>query len=462
MNHILIIDDEEGIRNVLGDILTDENYAVSKAADGVTALQLLTTELIDLVFLDVWMPGMGGLDVLKAIRETWPDLPVVMISGHATVDMAVRAVKSGAWDFIEKPLSMEKTLSVTLNALKVVELKRENRELKNSLAIEDQMVGRGAAMQRVHELIAQSAGVNTRVMILGENGTGKELVAREIHRQSPRSRRPFIEVNCAAIPDALFESELFGHEKGAFTSAVARRKGKFELADTGTLFLDEVADLSLPAQAKLLRAVQEMRFERVGGEQTLHVDVRIICATNKDIPHAVAAGLFREDLYYRLNVVPIAVPALRDRPEDLPELIEYFFRRFQKTKGVAGTAPSFSPEGLQLLRDYDWPGNVRELKNYLERVSLMVDDEVIGAEAAALFLGNAGSSGPAGPSKASRALAPWEHLGLNDAKDAFEKAFIEEKLRENQYNISRTAQALGLYASNLHTKLKKFAIEVEK
>ena len=467
MNRILIIDDEEGIRNVLSDILTDEKFAVSKAADGATALALMTTELVDLVFLDVWMPGMGGLDVLKALRETWPDVPVVMISGHASVDMAVRAVKNGAWDFIEKPLSMEKTLSVTQNALKVVELKRENRELKNTLAIDDQMVGSSAAMQRVHELIAQSAGVNTRVMILGENGTGKELVAREIHRQSPRARRPFIEVNCAAIPDALFESELFGHEKGAFTSAVARRKGKFELADTGTLFLDEVADLSLPAQAKLLRAVQEMRFERVGGEQTLHVDVRIICATNKDIPAAVAAGLFREDLYYRLNVVPIAVPALRDRTQDLAELIEYFFRRFHKAKGAASETPTpvFSPEGLKLLRDYAWPGNIRELRNYLERVSLMVDDEVIGPEAAALFLGNAGASGPpgaSGPSKTARALAPWEHLSLNDAKDAFEKAFIEEKLRENQYNISKTAQALGLYASNLHTKLKKFAIEVEK
>jgi two-component system nitrogen regulation response regulator NtrX len=461
VNQILIIDDEEGIRNVLSDILTDENYRVFKAADGQAGLKMLTIELIDLVFLDVWMPGMGGLDVLKAIRETYPDIPVLMISGHASIDMAVRAVKSGAWDFIEKPLSIDRILSVAQNALKVIELKRENRELKNALVPQDQMIGASLKMKRVHDLIGQSAGSNTRVMILGENGTGKELVAREIHRQSPRARRPFIEVNCAAIPDALFESELFGHEKGAFTSAVARRKGKFELADTGTLFLDEVADLSLAAQAKLLRAVQEMRFERVGGEETLHVDVRIICATNKDIPAAVAAGRFREDLFYRLNVVPISVPPLRERTEDLEPLITYFFQRFLKGRVGAPSVPVFSAEGLKVLQDYPWPGNIRELRNYLERVSLMVDDDVIGPEAARLFLGPT-NPGEAGAARGPSALGPWEHMGLNDAKDAFEKAFIEAKLRENQYNISKTAQDLGLYASNLHTKLKKFAIEVEK
>ncbi|MEI8094155.1 MAG: sigma-54 dependent transcriptional regulator [Spirochaetales bacterium] len=458
MNQILIIDDEDGIRNVLSDILTDEHYQVFKAADGPEGLRLLSVELIDLVFLDVWMPGMGGLDVLKAIRETYPELPVLMISGHANIDMAVRAVKNGAWDFLEKPLSMDKTLAVTQNALKMVELKRENRELKTVLASEDQMIGSGSSMKKVHDLIGQSAGANTRVMILGENGTGKELVAREIHRRSPRVRKPFIEVNCAAIPDALFESELFGHEKGAFTSAVSRRKGKFELADGGTLFLDEVADLSLPAQAKLLRAVQEMRFERVGGEQTLQVDVRIICATNKDIRAEVATGRFREDLFYRLNVVPISVPALRERTDDLPELIAYFFRRFHRVQGTEGSLPVFSAEGLAVLKAYPWPGNIRELRNYLERVSLMVDDDVIGPEAAQLFLGHTTQSGEPVASE----LDPWEHLGLNDAKDAFEKAFIEEKLRKNQYNIAKTAQALGLYASNLHTKLKKFAIEVEK
>lgn len=452
---ILIIDDEDGIRNVLGDVLQDEGFSILRAPDGPRGLSLLKTEVIDLVFLDVWMPGMGGLDVLRAIREDFPEVPVVMISGHASIDVAVKAVKCGAWDFVEKPLSMDKTLAVVGNALKVQELKRENRELKAHLLLEDAMIGECPPMRRVKELIRQSAGVNTRVMILGENGTGKELVAREIHRQSHRSRKPFVEVNCAAIPDALLESELFGHEKGSFTSAVARRKGRFEQADTGTLFLDEVADMSLSAQAKVLRAVQEGRFERIGGEGSITVDVRIISATNKDVPAQVASGRFREDLYYRLNVVPITVPPLRDRREDLPLLIDYFFRKFRNP--LQGPPPVFSAEGFRVLAEHPWPGNIRELKNYLERLNLMVDDPVIGADEARAFLGGS-SNGEA----ASSPLEPWVHLGLNDAKDAFEKAFIEEKLKENNYNISRTAQALGLYASNLHTKLKKFAIEVER
>jgi len=452
---LLIIDDEEGIRAVLGDVLRDEGYLVRLAADGREGLQILRSEPIDIVFLDVWMPGMGGLDVMREIHETYPDLPVVMISGHATIDAAVKAIKIGAWDFIEKPLSVDKTLAVLANALKLQELKRENRELKAQLFMEDSMIGECLSMKRVKELIRQSAAVSSRVMILGENGTGKELVAREIHRQSVRSRHPFVEVNCAAIPDALLESELFGHEKGAFTSAVARRKGRFEQADTGTLFLDEVADMSLSAQAKVLRAVQEGRFERIGGEGTLTVDVRIISATNKEVPLEVAAGRFREDLFYRLNVIPITVPPLRDRREDLPLLIDYFFRKYRGTTGQA--IPSFTPEALSVLQSHPWPGNIRELKNYLERLSLMTSDLEIDAEEAKSFLGN----GKHDPTLTSP-LTPWSHLGLNDAKDAFEKAFIEEKLRENRYNVSRTAQTLGLYASNLHTKLKKFAIEVER
>jgi len=453
---ILIIDDEEGIRTVLGDVLQDEGFSILRAADGPEGLKFLKTELIDLVFLDVWMPGMGGLDVLRTIKEDFPEVPVIMISGHASIDVAVKAVKNGAWDFVEKPLSMDKTLAVTANALKLQELKRENRELKAQIFLEDTMIGDCLAMRQVKDLIRQSAAVHSRVMILGENGTGKELVAREIHRQSSRARKPFIEVNCAAIPDALLESELFGHEKGAFTSAVARRRGRFEQADTGSIFLDEVADMSLSAQAKVLRAVQEGRFERIGGEGSLTVDVRIISATNKNVPVEVAAGRFREDLFYRLNVIPITVPPLRDRREDLPLLVDYFFRKFRG----ASERPllAFSPEAFQIMADHPWPGNIRELKNYLERLSLMIDEPVIGPEEARAFLGNRTTNGAA----VATPLAPWGHLGLNDAKDAFEKSFIEEKLKENHYNVSRTAQALGLYASNLHTKLKKFAIEVEK
>jgi len=449
---ILIIDDEEGIRTVLGDTLAGEGFSILYADSGQEGLRLLKTEIVDMVFLDLWMPGMGGLDVLRTIKVEFPEVPVVMVSGHASIDVAVKAVKHGAWDFIEKPMPMDKALSVVANALKVQDLRRENRELKAQLFLEDTMIGECPAMLRVKELIRQSAAVNARVMILGENGTGKELVARQIHRQSPRARRPFVEVNCAAIPDALIESELFGHEKGAFTNAIARRKGRFEQADTGTLFLDEVADMSLSAQAKVLRAVQESRFERIGGEGSITVDVRLISATNKDIPAEVAAGRFREDLFYRLNVIPIAVPPLRDRREDLPLLADYFLRKFSTDPQRA--VPRISVEALQVFADHPWPGNIREFKNCLERISLMVDEPVIGPEAARLFLGSVPSDAPRSP------LAPWAGLGLNDAKDAFEKAFIEEKLKENGYNISRTAQALGLYASNLHTKLKKFAIEV--
>ncbi len=457
-NPIMIIDDEPGIRSVLGAVLNDEGFSVLEASSGLDALRILKTELVDLIFLDVWMPEMGGLDVLKAVKADWPDLPVIMISGHGKIDMAVRAIKEGAFDFVEKPLSIDKTLASVQNALKFSALSRENRELRESLFLEDSMIGECSAMQRVKELIQQSAATDSRVIILGENGTGKELVAREIHRQSQRSRHAFVEVNCAAIPDSLIESELFGHEKGAFTSAIGRRKGKFELADGGTLFLDEVADMSLHAQAKVLRAIQEMRFERVGGETTLAVDVRVISATNKDIPKEVGTGRFREDLFYRLNVVPIYVPPLRERQEDLPLLVDYFFKKFRKeSKAEVLEVPHFTTEAWKVLTEHSWPGNIRELKNFLERLLIMTDNDEIDAEQTKLILGQSFAvSAPVTP------LQPWLNMPLNDAKEAFERALIEEKLRENRYNVSKTAQALGLYPSNLHSKLKKFGIETGK
>ncbi|NNM54079.1 MAG: sigma-54-dependent Fis family transcriptional regulator [Spirochaetales bacterium] len=457
-NPILIIDDEPGIRSVLGAVLSDEGFSVVEASSGLEALSILKTDLIDLIFLDVWMPEMGGLDVLKAVKADWPDLPIIMISGHSKIDMAVRAIKEGAFDFVEKPLSIDKTLASVQNALKFSALSRENRELRESLFLEDTMIGEGPAMQRVKELIQQSAATDSRVIVLGENGTGKELVARQIHRQSQRSRHPFVEVNCAAIPDSLIESELFGHEKGAFTSAVGRRKGKFELADGGTLFLDEVADMSLHAQAKVLRAIQEMRFERVGGETTLAVDVRVISATNKDIPKEVGNGRFREDLFYRLNVIPIYVPPLRERQEDLPLLVDYFFKKFRKeSKAEVLDVPHFTSDAWKFLTEHTWPGNIRELKNFLERLLVMTDNDEIDAEQTKIILGQSFAvSAPVTP------LQPWLNMPLNDAKEAFERALIEEKLRENRYNISKTAQALGLYPSNLHSKLKKFGIETGK
>ena len=308
MSCILIIDDEPAIQDVLGDILRDEGYEVFIAQDGLEGLRLLKIEPVDVVFLDVWLPGKGGIDVLEEIKAGWPDVEVGIISGHATVETAVRAIKLGAYDYLEKPLDLGRVVTIARNAARLEALRRENAALRQGQFLEDDMVGDTEGMRRIREIVEQSASSDSRMMILGENGTGKELVARMIHNRSRRSSRPFVEVNCAAIPDNLIESELFGHEKGAFTGAVARRRGKFEIADTGTLFLDEVADMTLEAQAKVLRAVQEMTFERVGGEEQIHVDVRIISATNKDIRREVEEGRFREDLYFRLNVISIKVP----------------------------------------------------------------------------------------------------------------------------------------------------------
>jgi two-component system nitrogen regulation response regulator NtrX len=363
-NQLLVIDDEPGIRTVLKDVLVDENYTVFLAEDGYQGLELLKKEAIDVVVLDVWLPNLGGIDVLKKIKEEFPDVEVIIISGHANIQMAVQAVKMGAYDFLEKPLSLDKTLTVIQNALKFEALKKENKNLKNSLFIDDKMVGSSPAMQKIHNLIEQSATSDARILIRGENGTGKELVARAIHLHSKRAAGPFIEVNCAAIPETLIESELFGHEKGAFTNAIGRRKGKFEMAHKGTLFLDEVADMSLNTQAKVLRAIQELKFERIGGEESINVDVRLIAATNKNIEEEIKAGHFREDLFFRLNVIPIHVPPLKERTEDMDELVAYFMEKF---KHPAKPKPKqFMPEAMEELKKYHWPGNIRELKTLIE------------------------------------------------------------------------------------------------
>jgi two-component system nitrogen regulation response regulator NtrX len=375
LSSILVVDDEQGIRQVLQDVLGDEGHQVVTVEDGFQALEILEKEAVDLVILDVWLPNMGGIDVLKRVRKGWPDIEVVVISGHANINMAVQAVKIGAFDFLEKPLSLDKTITVVENALKLEELKRENRSLKESIFFEDEMIGSGEGMGKVKELIDQSAGSEARILILGENGTGKELVARQIHRGSPRAKAPFVEVNCASIPETLIESELFGHEKGAFTDAHARRKGKFELADGGTLFLDEIADMSLSTQAKVLRVLQEMKFERIGGEKSVSVDVRVIAATNKNIQEEIRTGRFREDLYFRINVIPIFVPPLRERTEDLQALIDYFMVKFKRS--AESETKRFSEDAIRLLQTYFWPGNVRELKNFIERINIMTEENVI-------------------------------------------------------------------------------------
>ena len=454
MATILVVDDEQGIREVLQDVLADEGHRVIPVEDGFKALEVLEEGNVDLVILDVWLPNMGGIDVLKRIRDNWPEIEVVVISGHANINMAVQAVKIGAFDFLEKPLSLEKTISVVENALKMEELKRENRTLKQGILFEDEMIGAGEGMNKVRELIDQSADSEARILILGENGTGKELVAREIHRRSGRAQAPFVEVNCASIPESLIESELFGHEKGAFTDAHARRKGKFELANGGTLFLDEIADMSLSTQAKVLRVLQEMKFERIGGEKSISVDVRVIAATNKNIQEEIHSGRFREDLYFRINVIPIFVPPLRERIEDLPELIGYFMDKFRR--GSEEPPRRFSESSLQLLRTYSWPGNIRELKNFIERINIMAEERVISADSVRRFLTSRSDW------EKDEVLKGFERMKLNEAKDEFEREFLVKKLEENGQNITRTSRALGITPSHLHNKIKKHGIEIKK
>ncbi len=454
MSSILVVDDEQGIRQVLQDVLGDEGHQVFAVEDGFQALEILEQEAVDLVILDVWLPNMGGIDVLKRVRGGWPDIEVVVISGHANINMAVQAVKIGAFDFLEKPLSLEKTITVVENALKLEELKRENRSLKESIFFEDEMIGSGEGMSKVRELIDQSAGSDARILVLGENGTGKELVAREIHRCSQRAKAPFVEVNCASIPETLIESALFGHEKGAFTDAHARRKGKFELANGGTLFLDEIADMSLSTQAKVLRVLQEMKFERIGGEKSVSVDVRVIAATNKNIQEEIRAGRFREDLYFRINVIPIFVPPLRERTEDLQTLVDYFMEKFKRP--AEGEAKRLSEEAVQLLKTYFWPGNVRELKNFIERINIMTEEKVISPESVRRYLTSRTDW------EKDEVLKGFESMKLNEAKDEFEREFLVIKLEENEQNIARTSKALGITPSHLHNKIKKHGIEIKR
>jgi two-component system nitrogen regulation response regulator NtrX len=453
MSLILIVDDEEGIRQVLRDCLEDEGYKVVLAADGFQALRALESEPVDLMILDVWLPNMGGIDVLKKARQEYQDLEVVVISGHGNINLAVQAVKLGAFDFLEKPLSLEKTITVVQNALKLKELIRENRSLKASLAEEDEMIGSCPAMMQVRELIGQSAGSDSRILILGENGTGKELVAREIHRRSRRAGQPFVEVNCASIPETLIESELFGHEKGSFTGALARRKGKFEMAHRGTLFLDEIADMSLATQAKVLRVIQELKFERVGGEQPISVDVRLITATNKNIQEEIRLGRFREDLYFRVNVIPIFVPPLRERPEDLDTLLAYFLRKY--CRSPASAPKTVTPEAREILARYSWPGNIRELKNFVERVTIMAEGELITPEAVRRYLTIREER------EHEDTLKGFESMKLAEAKDEFEREFLIRKLEEHGGNITRTSNSLGITPSHLHNKLKKYGIDAK-
>ncbi len=449
--HILIVDDEPAIQRSLKGVLEDEGYRVTAVGGGGDALARIADEPPDLIFLDIWMSGMDGLETLDKIKRVRADATVVMISGHGTIETAVKATKLGAYDFIEKPLSLEKTLLITARALDHARLERENAQLRERLDLEWDIAGESAAVQALRQQIAIAAPTNGRVLIHGENGSGKQLVARAIHQLSTRSAELFVEVNCAAIPEELIESELFGHEKGAFTGAVARRKGKFEVANGGTLFLDEIGDMSLKTQAKVLRALEEQAFERVGGTDTIKVDVRVIAASNKDLHDLIAQGRFREDLFYRLIVIPIEVPPLRARKEDIPLLINHFIARFASENGKR--VKTVSVEALAYFLSYDWPGNVRELRNMVERLVIMAPGDVIGPE---------NLPPPVRPKDLATGSDATKDRTLKEAREAFERAYILGELRATDWNITRTADKLGIERSHLYRKLKAYAITPPK
>jgi two-component system nitrogen regulation response regulator NtrX len=452
---ILVVDDEPGIRQALRQMLEYEGYAVRVADDGLKALAAYRDRPADLVLLDIKMASMDGLEVLEKLRAEDPDATVVMVSGHGTVETAVEALKRGAFDFLEKPPDRDVMLRRVANALAERELERENARLRQQAdgVPPAPIVGRSRKLAEVLEKVAKVAPTRAYILLRGESGTGKEMVAREIHIRSERAAGPFVEVNCAAIPHELIESELFGHEKGAFTGAHARRRGKFELADQGTLFLDEVGDMSLAAQAKVLRALQDGVVQRVGGSGAIAVDVRVVAATNKDITQEIVEGRFREDLYYRLNVVPIQVPPLRERKEDIPILVEHFAAGYCEENGLPPKA--FAAEAVQALVDRPWPGNVRELKNTVERLVILAPGDTIrAADVAAL-------TGP--PLRAGGAVDEPESLlardlSFSDYQEAAERAFLERKLETNDWNVSETARQLGMQRSHLYKKIEKYSL----
>jgi len=452
---ILIIDDEKDIRFSLRGIFEDEGWQVTEAGSGTEGLAVALDGDFDLIFLDIWMPGMDGMSVLCALREKGVDTPVIMISGHGNIETAVTALKNGAFDFIEKPLSLENTLVTAEKALELSLLKRENRELRSRIQPEGQplITGNSPGIVRLRELIAQVAPTEAWVLITGENGTGKEVAARAIHMASKRAQREMICVNCAAIPEELIESELFGHEKGAFTGADKAKKGKFELADKSTLFLDEIADMSLKTQAKILRILQEQKFERVGGVKTFKVDVRVIAATNKDLVREMVEGRFRQDLYYRLNVFPVTVPSLRDRSEDIPEMIEYFSQRMVEEHSLKSVR--FDREAMDVLKRYSWPGNVRELKNFVERLFILYQgQEVSVSMLPPEYRANAALD--------VMALVPDELSDFKEARARFEEAFLRRELSRSDGNIARLAETIGLERTYLYRKLKTYGIDADE
>ncbi len=445
---ILVVDDEPSIRRSLEGILTDEGFEVITAANGYECLQLVETEFPDLILLDIWMPGIDGLETLKEIKKNNPLLPVIMISGHGTIETAVTATKQGAYNFIEKPVAIDKVIVAINNALNFRRLEEENKYLRTKMISKNSINGISTAVQGLNMQIAVAAPSESPILIAGENGVGKELVARTLHQFSHRSENPLITVHCAAIPDDMFESELFGHEKGAFPEAVNKNIGKFELADTGSLFLDEIGDMSLANQAKIAQVIEEQSFSRLGGNRVQKVDVRIIAATNKNLEKEIETGSFREDLYFRLNGIPIAVPPLRERLEDVPILIDVFLKKAAEKTGKE--LKTLSPEVLELLSADLWPGNVRELKNLIERLAVTVENDFI-------ELGDIPSPYNVNASGGiDKILTPLSSINyLEDARKEFEYEFVKTKLQLYNGDLNKAAQAMGITVEDIETILDK-------
>lgn len=462
--NILIVDDESSIQSTLMAALGDEGLVSKAVGSGEDALDILKKEKFDIILLDIWMPGMDGLETLKKIKKISPEQLVVIMSGHGTIETAVKATKLGALDFIEKPLSLERLLVIFQNAWTVQELARENQALRKQVQKSRMLLGESPQIAQIREMIKRVAPTTGSVLITGENGTGKEVVAQSIHALSTRFGKAFVEVNCAAIPEELIESELFGHEKGAFTGATQQKRGKFDLANGGTLFLDEIGDMSLKTQAKILRILQEQKFERVGGTQTISGDVRIIAATNKDLKIEIQRGNFREDLFYRLNVVPFYLPPLRERKGDAAILADYFIRESCVTLGRELRV--FSEDALKILQAYSWPGNIRELKNLVDRIMILTGDadskKPILASELLQHLGEEFSARrevTQSPDEAESLNFTASSRSLRDARYEFEKEFIVRTLKENDWNVSKTASILGIERTHLHRKMKGFGIE---
>ncbi len=441
---VLIVDDEESIRETLSGIFEDEGFDAKTVSSGEDALEITDGYVPDVIFLDIWLPGIDGIETLEKLKRKNPIIPVIIISGHGKIEQAVKATKIGAYDFLEKPLSLERVLLTAKRAIEKKELQIQNELLKQDMAKNCQMIGNSNSITELKKLIETASNINTTILIMGESGAGKELVARNLHLQSDRAMRPFIEVNCAAIPQELIESELFGHEKGSFTGALENKKGKFELANEGTLFLDEIGDMSLTTQTKVLRAIETQEFQKVGGSKNIKVDIRILSATNKDLFKEVKEGRFRDDLFFRLNVIPILVPPLRERKEDISVLVDYFMKRFAVEYGKP--VKQMEPGALKVLQNYDWPGNIRELKNTLERIFIMTPSNVIHSKDISIF--------------ESSETDYFSFGTLKEAKEKLEKDFITKKLKEYRWNISKTAEALQIERSNLHRKIKSYEIEI--